>query len=71
MSLAQQYSEDIFDQPKKLSKEEIEKIFSKYTNHFSEFLRGAKWEDIEKIEKEKKGERDKKDCNWDSSWIKN
>jgi len=43
---------------KKLSKEEIEKIFAKYTKHFNDYMLGV----FDK-EEEEKGERDKKDYN--------
>ena len=55
------------DTYKELSKEEIEEIFAKYTLFFHDFLIGNFTDNV----KEKKGEKDKKDYNWDSSLLKN
>jgi len=65
MGYAQQCSSDLFsDDFKKLSKEEIEKIFSKYTTHFSKYMSGGfDKEEEEEEEEEKKSERDRKDYN--------
>jgi len=62
MSCPQHCSSELFNlDRKKLSKEEIEKIFAKYTKHFKEYMWGNYVEKDE--EGEKKGERDKKDYN--------
>lgn len=59
MSFAQNLSSDLSNtESTKLSKEEIEKIFAKYTKHFSDFLSGTY-----SNKEEEKGERDRKDCN--------
>ncbi len=58
MSAINQLSSDNIEEIKKLTKEEIEKIFEKYTKYFSEFLRGKYPPD----DKEK-SERDGKDYN--------
>lgn len=59
MSFAQNLSSDLLNaESTKLSKEEIEKIFAKYTKHFSDFLSGTY-----SNKEEEKGERDRKDCN--------
>jgi len=63
MSLAQQYAPDIFDTKKKLSKEEIEKIFAKYTKHFSDYMSGAYRDKEDEEEKEEKRVKDRKDYN--------
>lgn len=63
MKLAQQFTPNIFDtDSKKLTKEEIEKIFAKYTKHFKDFFHGT-YRSEEEDEEEKKGERDRKDYN--------
>jgi len=40
METQQFLPEDFNGEPKKLTKEEVEKIYSKYTKHFSEYLNG-------------------------------
>lgn len=49
----QQFStDDVNREPKKLTKEEIDKIYSKYTKHFSEYLNGCYEEEENKDEEE-------------------